>query len=196
MEEQLSRRERKKIQARNTILEAGAKLFDSCGFQSTSIADIMNEADMGVGTFYNYFSSKEDVLKAMLNQMSSTLQQEQAEMQEVGVPISKALPRLIMLTARLIDERRFVIPLFISAGSSKDESGNRGSNAPHFMMLFLNLVKEGQKDGCFRNDIAPELITEMFHSLFQAAAFSRIPISFEENISSKLRIIMDGIRLK
>lgn len=42
MEEQLSRRERKKIQARNTILEAGAKLFDSCGFQSTSIADIMN----------------------------------------------------------------------------------------------------------------------------------------------------------
>ena len=57
-------------------------------------------------------------------------------------------------------------------------------------------MKEGQASGEFRQDISAELITELFHSLFQAAAFSSLKLSFEENISMKLQIIIDGICVK
>ena len=67
MDEKISRRERKKIQSKQAILQASVHLFSTKGFQDTSIADIMNEADLGIGTFYNYFESKEEVLKSLLN---------------------------------------------------------------------------------------------------------------------------------
>ena len=34
----------------------------------------------------------------------------------------------------------------------------------------------------------------MFHSLYQAAAFSQLELSFQENIALKTRLLLDGIR--
>ena len=60
--EQLGRRERKKLQSRKTILAAAVSEFSKRGYRETSVADIMSAADLGIGTFYNYFDSKEDLL--------------------------------------------------------------------------------------------------------------------------------------
>ena len=49
----LGRRERKKMQSRQEILEAAVKNFSEKGYSKTSIADIMETADLGTGTFYN-----------------------------------------------------------------------------------------------------------------------------------------------
>ena len=38
------------------------------GFEGTTIADITEAADLGFGTFYLYFQSKEDVLRAVLDE--------------------------------------------------------------------------------------------------------------------------------
>ena len=53
----MGRRERKKLQSKQTILAAAVKQFMAKGVKETSIADIMGEAELGVGTFYNYFES-------------------------------------------------------------------------------------------------------------------------------------------
>ena len=39
------------------------------GFKETSVADIMNAADLGIGTFYNYFESKEEILMCLLGRL-------------------------------------------------------------------------------------------------------------------------------
>lgn len=70
------------------------------------------------------------------------------------------------------------------------------AHGPAFMGMFLQLVQSGQQGGEFRDDVSAEIITEMFHSLFQAAAFSSLPLSFEENINMKLKLIIDGICAK
>ena len=74
--EKLGRREQKKIKARTDILNAAVIQFSERGFQATSIADIMNAADMGLGTFYNYFNSKEDILISLLNRFAGTMSEE------------------------------------------------------------------------------------------------------------------------
>ncbi|MCE5287470.1 MAG: TetR/AcrR family transcriptional regulator, partial [Pelosinus sp.] len=63
MIDSMTRRERKKLQAKQTIISAAISLFQRKGFGDTTIADIMNEADFGIGTFYNYFQAKEEILK-------------------------------------------------------------------------------------------------------------------------------------
>lgn len=47
---------------RHAILECAARLFRQNGYGKTTIADIAREAQMGVGTFYLVFASKEAVV--------------------------------------------------------------------------------------------------------------------------------------
>ena len=81
MAEAIGRREQKKLMARNRILEAAVTQFASCGFQAASVADIMRTADMGLGTFYNYFASKEELLHCLLDGLAVQLQQHLQELQ-------------------------------------------------------------------------------------------------------------------
>jgi AcrR family transcriptional regulator len=64
-----------KEQRRKEILEISLRLFANKGYESTSIAQISKEAGISKGLIYNYFDSKEDVLKSLvfdLNSMEST----------------------------------------------------------------------------------------------------------------------------
>ncbi|GAA2152767.1 hypothetical protein GCM10009727_58670 [Actinomadura napierensis] len=44
------------------LLAAAARLFATRGFSDVAIADIARAADVATGTFYSYFTSKDDVL--------------------------------------------------------------------------------------------------------------------------------------
>ena len=43
------------------ILNCGRKIFSSKGFKNTNVSDITKMAELGTGTFYNYYSSKEQL---------------------------------------------------------------------------------------------------------------------------------------
>lgn len=194
MEGNMSRRERKKLQSRNKILEAAVSLFHQKGYQATAIADIMNEADLGIGTFYNYFASKEDVLLYLLDKMALDISDKQVKMREQNLSYREMLFSMMMSVTRLIQENRFVLPLCLSVGGDSSRAGNGGHrNPPIFMKMFLQLIIEGQERGEFRNDVSSMVVAEMLHSIFQSAAISRLDMSFEENIEAKLTILLDGI---
>ena len=57
MEKEISRRDRKKRQVLTTLVDVTMKLFIEKGFAETTIAEIASAADIGTGTFYNYFHS-------------------------------------------------------------------------------------------------------------------------------------------
>lgn len=59
------RRERRKNEIREKLIHAALDLFGSRGFQQTTVEDITETADVGKGTFFNYFPSKEHVLGAL-----------------------------------------------------------------------------------------------------------------------------------
>jgi len=65
------RNERRKARTRASLLDAARTLFARQGFEHTAIADITDRADLGVGSFYNHFDSKEDLLAALLEQAFS-----------------------------------------------------------------------------------------------------------------------------
>ncbi len=69
MTETMSLRDRKKKQRNKRIFAAGARLFKEKGYADVTISDIAKEADVGVGTIYNYFSSKNDILLSIVVEM-------------------------------------------------------------------------------------------------------------------------------
>ena len=69
MEERKLTREQKKAAYRKAILAAAKQEFIRKGYKDASVAAIMDEAHLGVGTFYNYFASKEEILMQRLTHL-------------------------------------------------------------------------------------------------------------------------------
>jgi len=56
------RRERHRTEIRERLFRAALRLFAERGYLETTVEDITEAADVGKGTFFNYFQTKEHVL--------------------------------------------------------------------------------------------------------------------------------------
>lgn len=59
------RRTKRREQTRARLIKAARELMSLRGFTEVGIAEITEVADVGTGTFYNYFSSREELLTAV-----------------------------------------------------------------------------------------------------------------------------------
>src|SRR5690606_18350813 len=74
MEEVMNNRKRK-------VADIALKLFVEKGIQQTSIQEIIEKANISKGTFYNYFSSKNDCIADILEFLRYDATQQRAAMQ-------------------------------------------------------------------------------------------------------------------
>lgn len=63
----LSRKDREKILRKQEIMKAAAQLFAKKGFNHTTLEEIAAKAEFGIGTIYNYFQSKEEIFKSIID---------------------------------------------------------------------------------------------------------------------------------
>jgi AcrR family transcriptional regulator len=66
-------RERKKQQTRGAIADAAARLFATRGFDAVTVADVAREAEVSVGTVFNYFPAKEDLFYGRMQDFGAAL---------------------------------------------------------------------------------------------------------------------------
>src|SRR5580693_4038 len=81
------RRSRRSAETRERLFAASVRLFAEKGFAETTVEDITNAADVGKGTFFNYFPSKEHILVAFSDMQLSELQATVDEMRDKHVPM-------------------------------------------------------------------------------------------------------------
>lgn len=102
------------------VILASLKLFVEKGFNSTSIQDILDEAHISKGTFYNYFSSKKDCLIAILDINSLD-----ASLRKSELLIGKSLEDKDVLASQIetilqVNRDRNLLPIFESILHSGD----------------------------------------------------------------------------
>lgn len=78
-------RERKKIKLRRTIQTAALRLFESQGYEHTTVEQIAEAAETSTTTFYRYFPTKEDVV---LDNDASPLFETTAAARPAGEPLT------------------------------------------------------------------------------------------------------------
>ena len=98
-----SRVGRRKARTRAGLLAAARQLFAGRGMERTTIAEIAEQADIAIGSFYNYFATKEELLEALLSEELSRqlalLQSRQAQVADPAEKISVAHRHLVRVAA-------------------------------------------------------------------------------------------------
>ncbi len=67
----VDRRARRKAETRGKLVDAARALFARQGIDATRINEITEEADVGFGSFYNYFEDKDAIVAAVLEDVAS-----------------------------------------------------------------------------------------------------------------------------
>ena len=83
-------------QRRAEILDTARRLFTTRGFQSTSVEDILTEVGIAKGTLYYHFSSKEEILRALIARTADGIADRARAIAEGRQP---AVPKLLAITA-------------------------------------------------------------------------------------------------
>lgn len=102
------------------LLEAAAHEFGEKGFHDSSIVSITQRAGVALGSFYTYFDSKDELFRALVQDMSAQVRTTvgpvirakptRLEGEEAGLAAFLAFVRAHKELYRIIDEAEFVDP--------------------------------------------------------------------------------------
>lgn len=109
-----SRRERKKTELRARVLSVAIELFSRHGLDAVTIDQIAEAADIGKGTFYNYFASKEDIVVAFMADLEARLAPRVARFRPGRDPIDRVLADYLLLHFRLKQPYHAFVRVFLA----------------------------------------------------------------------------------
>ncbi len=144
------------------IIATCTQLFEQKGFRETSIQEIVEELGVTKGTFYYYFSSKEQVLMMIHTKYIDHLLLQQAEiMQNKQLTNKDKLRALIrMLFMNIIPNGDQARVFFREFRHLKDEHMKEvRAKRNQVRHAFENVLREGMDSGAFKNDLEPDIIS-------------------------------------
>lgn len=109
-----SRRERKKIAVRAAILSAAIDLFTRRGMANVTTDEIAAAADVGKGTIYNYFATKEDIVVAFMADLEARMAPAVARFRVGTRPVHRTLADYILLHFRLKEPYHAFVRVFLA----------------------------------------------------------------------------------
>jgi AcrR family transcriptional regulator len=164
------RRERRHAETRERLMRSALRLFAERGFADTSIKDITDAADVGKGTFFNYFETKEHVLDTFGKQRLAKVEAALVEARAGKKSIQQILRQLAHshnsespFTPKLM--RSFILAALLNDSVCQTTTGNQA----HGRRVLAEIVEIGQARGEIRRDIpARQVARVMQQGIFGA----------------------------
>jgi AcrR family transcriptional regulator len=149
------RRERKAAEMRERIFQAAIELIAERGLAQVTVEQITEKADVGKGTFFNYFPSKEAVLTYFGTTQVARLQEALANGEVTGSAREKTACVLELLARHADISPQLARGLFIAALSGQSAPDLHGPNIWHMQSVLAEIIREGQACGEFKNHHDP-----------------------------------------
>jgi AcrR family transcriptional regulator len=158
-------REEARALYRAAILDNAEEVFAEKGVSAARVQDIAERAGLAVGTIYNYFEQKEDVLYALLEErMAGFLEAFEARADDPSALVERLVQRVARLLAYIASHQAFFQlasdhGLFGAATASTDAllSGKKLPHAGRYEREIRIVIDEAAKAGLLR-PLAKELL--------------------------------------
>lgn len=157
------RRQRRSAELRERLFRAALGLFAKKGFAETTVEDITEAADVGKGTFFNYFPSKDHILIAFGEMQLGKLEAAVAEARRTNEPIPRFLrsmvDRMTQEPTRNPEIIRAVLQAYLSTTPVREVMLDLQKRV---QAIHTELVRLGQQQGEIRKDLPAEEIAYVF----------------------------------
>ena len=167
----LGRRERRAEETRVKLFRCAVRLFSERGFWNVTVEDITEAADVGKGTFFNYFKSKDHVLGVMAEIQFGRIHEIEPLAASGKHSMRSLLHRLALgLTeepGRSIDLARAMVSSFLVSEVVRTMLNERLTEARGKITRLIGLAQE-------RGEIDPHLDKEKTAAQFQQAVLGTI----------------------
>ena len=192
-----SRRKRRSAELRERLFRAALALFAKKGYAETTVKDITEAADVGKGTFFNYFPSKEHVLLGFAEMQLGKLEIVVREIRESRVPMSEGLRGLVhRMTEAPIQNPDVVRALLQAHLSSQVVRKEMVRLQGEQRRLIGGLLRHGQQRGEVRRDLPAEEIAQILRqTIFGTLLFWSLigDASLTDRIERALHLLWGGI---
>src|SRR5580658_6789893 len=157
------RRERRTAETRERLFRAALDLFARKGFSETTVEDITEAADVGKGTFFNYFPSKDHILLAFGEMQLAKLDSAAREARANGEPMTQFLRSLgVRMTQEPIRNPGIIRTLLQAYLSTTPVREAMLALQKRVHALHTEIVQLGQERGEIRKDLPAADIAHVF----------------------------------
>ena len=157
----MRKREANKEKKQTAILAAALGVFGGKGYAAAKIIDIARAAEVGKGTIYEYYRSKEDLFFAVFEWYAAQLAKDSTvDAACLGGDPAQRMKNLLssVFTAfhKQIDTFSVFLEFWAAAGNPDMRDRYRSallSMYDTFRILIVDLLEEGKGSGVFRSDV-------------------------------------------
>jgi|SRR5271165_1586750 len=157
------RRLRRSSEIRERLFRASLQLFAQKGFAETTVEDITNAADVGKGTFFNYFPSKDHILLAFgemqLAKLRAAIDEARATTQPMPEFLRSLAERMTYEPARHPDIVRVLLLAYLSNSQVREAMLELQGRV---LALHSEMIQLGQDRGEIRSDLPASEIALVF----------------------------------
>jgi AcrR family transcriptional regulator len=156
------RRERRRAETQQRIMSAAMEMFSTRGYAETTVEDITEAADVGKGTFFNYFPTKDALLLAIFDSVRQRfveLEAQAADVKDVRAVMRDFAHRLLSSMVRSPKMIRNVFGLALTDPVMGERFQNVFAQARQAIVALLD---HGQKIGQVRTDLPAAVLGRTF----------------------------------
>ena len=190
------RRERKKQETRERILESAVALFAAHGYDSTTMEAIGDRADVSRATVFNYFPRKEDIVFEWFGHMRTAFAAALADDDQHTVDSTNRLRRAFRVLAELYEADpatgREMVRAWQRAG------GPLVAQQSDALRFVVDTVRAGQRAGDMDTDVDPERIALILFDVYLGVLYRWVvdetgQLALAEQLTTALDLILPAI---
>ena len=196
-----SRRERKKDETRRRIFEAAISLFRERGFEATTVDEITERADVGRGTFFNYFSRKDAVLAYLSEERLDEAEANVTHLLTSPEPVREKLLQIYRLAALAHQEDRDLARFVFTEWMKRAFAPTQEADA-RWQKLICATLAQGRERNELNPDVSDVRAESVLSAVYVATVYqwlfcpegcdAGIP-DLAPELNARLDIVIDGL---
>jgi len=167
-----TRRERRRLEVRDRIVESALSLFESQGYEATTVAEIVRRSDIAYGTFFNHFPSKLHLLREVADHSMRDLFESVEEIRKQPGDFEGRLVALFLRSSERALEKGPPMRELIGAMMALAFPETAGSDDRRIRQAFGRILEDGVARGELRSDVDLETLLEVVVGAWYSMFFS------------------------
>jgi AcrR family transcriptional regulator len=170
------------------VLHAARELIGEGGFDAVTIADVTDRAEVGFGTFYGYFESKDEIIRAVIEDAVERLGQQNDDLTAGIDDPAEVIAVAVRHTLGIVHDDPVFAGFIVRVGPSEDDDLWRALRS-----RMLRDMKQGVQSGRFtpaQPTVAGHVIGGAVASVMRARVRGELPKSADITTAASILVLL------